>query len=101
VNRLAVAFAALLLAVPAFAQQREVRSSGPGTYRVHGVPRGYSLNIREQPETGSKLIGRIPSGTRKIRGFGCTDDTPKRDLWCRVKHRDVVGWVSEEFIRQD
>ena len=100
-NRLAAACLAVLVAVPALAQQREVRTSGPGTYRVHGVPRGYSLNVREQPDTKSKLVGQIPAGTRKVRGFGCTDDTPKRELWCRVKHQDVVGWANEEFLRED
>ena len=56
---------------------------------------------RERPARDAKLVGQIPFGTRKIQGFGCTNDTPAGDLWCRVKYRDVVGWVSEEFIRQD
>lgn len=98
---LAASILALLAASPALAQEQAVRTSELGFFQVYGVPDGYNLNIREQPDTSSPLVGQIPARTRKIRGFGCTDDTPKSQLWCRVKYGDLVGWVSDQFIRRD
>ncbi len=87
-------FALLLLAAaPALARQE--------LYRVVGIARGDQLNIRERPDADSDIIGAIPPNARRIQGFGCTDDTPSRQAWCRVRYNGVVGWVRETFIRYD
>ncbi len=85
---------ALLLLIALSAQ------SAPTTYRVVGVPLGDNLNIRELPDAESDLIGQVPPNGR-MRGFGCTDDTPSGTLWCRVKYGNVVGWVRERFVQED
>ena len=82
----------LLMALPA--------QSPPTFYRVVGVARGDGLNIREQPDAESDLIGQIPRNAR-VRGFGCTDDTRTGASWCRVKHGTLVGWGREKFLRRD
>jgi uncharacterized protein YraI len=74
--------------------------SPPTFYRVVGVARGDNLNIREQPDAESDLIGQIPRDAR-VRGFGCTRDTRSGISWCRVKYGAVVGWVRERFVRRD
>ena len=71
----------------------------PELYRVVGIGRGDQLNIRDRPDANAEIIGRIPPNARRIAGFGCTDDTPSRQAWCRVKYNGVVGWVRETFIR--
>jgi uncharacterized protein YraI len=71
------------------------------TYRVVGIARGDSLNIRERPDADSPVVGQIPPNARRLRGFGCTDDTPSRQAWCRIKYRDNVGWVRHNFLRYD
>jgi uncharacterized protein YraI len=85
---------ALLLLVPLSAQSK------PATYRVVGVARGDSLNIRELPDAESDLIGQVPRNGR-VRGFGCTDETRNRVSWCRVKYGNVVGWVREKFVEEE
>jgi hypothetical protein len=75
--------------------------AGPTYYRVVGVKRPDMLNIRERPDPDSDLIGQIPPDARRIRGFGCTDETPNRTTWCRVKHGAVVGWVRQTFVRPE
>ncbi|MDQ4136987.1 MAG: SH3 domain-containing protein [Pseudomonadota bacterium] len=81
----------VLAASPAVARQE--------LYRVVGIARGDQLNIRERPD--ADVIGAIPPNTRRLQGFGCTDNTPSRQAWCRVKYNGVVGWVRETFIRYD
>ncbi len=87
--------AVLLVLVPSAAL------AAPDTYRVVGVARGDMLNIRERPDPESDLIGQIPHDGRRIRGFGCTDDTENGTAWCRVKHGAVVGWVRQKFVRPE
>jgi SH3-like domain-containing protein len=70
-------------------------------YRVVGIAPGDQLNIRERPDAEADIVGAIPPNTRRLQGFGCTDDTPSRQAWCRVRYRGVVGWVRETFIRYD
>ena len=88
--------AAALLALTVLAAQ-----SAPITYRVVGVARGDMLNIRERPDPNSDLIGQIPHDARRVRGFGCTDETENRTTWCRVKHGAVVGWVRQKFVKAE
>jgi uncharacterized protein YraI len=74
--------------------------ASPTYYRVVGVKRPDRLNIRERPDPDSDLIGQIPADARRVRGFGCTDDTASRTRWCRVKYGAVVGWVRGTFVEE-
>jgi SH3-like domain-containing protein len=92
-KRLLVAGAALGAATAAHAQAQY--------FRVVGVPPGDVLNIREQPDAQARLVATVPFRVRRIRGFGCTTDTPTGRSWCRVKYGDAVGWTRQIYLRPE
>ncbi|KMO39933.1 hypothetical protein VQ02_08780 [Methylobacterium variabile] len=105
----AVAAAALLLA-PAWAFAQEPGRQEPGRqepgrqefgrpefFRVEGLPRGDTLSIREAPDADSPALGQAPARGR-LRGFGCTNDTPSGLTWCRVKLGPIVGWARRRYL---
>ncbi|MFE1598056.1 SH3 domain-containing protein [Methylobacterium sp. ID0610] len=67
------------------------------TFRVDDVPPGDSLSIREGPDAAAPAVGRAPWDAR-LRGFGCTTDTPSGRTWCRVKYGRIVGWARRRFL---
>ena len=67
------------------------------TFRVDGLPRGETLTIRETPDAASPALGQAPVGTR-LRGFGCTSDTPSGLTWCRVKAGPILGWARRRYL---
>jgi hypothetical protein len=85
----ALILSALPLAGPARAD--------PEAFRVDGLGRGESLSIREEPDAGAAVIGEIPVG-RRVLGFGCTNDTPSRTTWCRVKFGRALGWARRRYL---
>lgn len=92
-NRLLVAAVALGAASSAQAQ--------PQYFRIVGVPPGDVLNVRERPDAAAPLVATVPPRARRVRGFGCTTDTPTGRSWCRVKAGDAVGWVRETYLRPE
>ena len=89
------AVAAAFLLVPA-----PVRAQDFGRlefFRVEGLPPGDTLSIREAPDAESPAIGQAPPRGR-LRGFGCTNDTPSRLTWCRVKLGPIVGWARRRYL---
>lgn len=66
-------------------------------FRVEGLPHGETLTIRETPEAGAQALGQIPPG-RRVRGFGCTSETPSGLTWCRVKSGVIVGWARRRYL---
>ena len=92
-------FLALFVLVSTFSHTAV--QAAPETYRVVGVNRGDFLKMRERPDADAPSIGQIPPNARKLRGFGCTDDTPSGQAWCRVKYGNTVGWVRHTFLRYD
>ena len=93
-RRLAFPAAAALLASlgPALAE--------PQSFRVEGLPRGGFLSIRESPDADSAALAEIPVG-RRLTGFGCTNDTPSGNTWCRVKFGRAVGWARRRYLTPD
>ncbi|ACA19188.1 SH3 type 3 domain protein [Methylobacterium sp. 4-46] len=89
-RRIRLAAAALVLATGAALAQSE-------TFRVDDVPPGDSLSIREAPDAAAPAVGRAPWDAR-LRGFGCTTDTPSGRTWCRVKYGRIVGWARRKFL---
>jgi uncharacterized protein YraI len=69
-------------------------------YRVAGLPPGEGLTIREAPDAAAPALGQIPVGVR-LRGFGCTSDTPSGLTWCRVKGGGVLGWARRRYLAPD
>ena len=67
------------------------------TFRVDGLPRGEGLSIRETPDAAAPALGQAPVGAR-LRGFGCTSDTPSGLTWCRVKAGPILGWARRRYL---
>ncbi|WP_238181735.1 SH3 domain-containing protein [Methylobacterium trifolii] len=90
-TRLPALYAACLLAVlgagPAVAE--------PVPYRLDGLPRGEALSIRAEPDAGAEVVGEI-RGRALV--SGCTNDTPSRTTWCRVKVGRAVGWARRRYL---
>ncbi|AWN51219.1 SH3 domain-containing protein [Methylobacterium sp. 17Sr1-1] len=90
----AAAVAAFLLG-PACAQAQDFGRLD--FFRVEGLPPGDTLSIREAPDADSPAIGQAPPRGR-LRGFGCTNDTPSGLTWCRVKLGPIVGWARRRYL---
>ncbi|MGH1574466.1 SH3 domain-containing protein [Methylobacterium sp. P31] len=70
----------------------------PETYRISGLPPGEPLSIRAEPDPSAEQIGEIRS---RALVFGCTNDTPSRTTWCRVKVGRVLGWARRRYLAPD
>ncbi|MCJ2120945.1 SH3 domain-containing protein [Methylobacterium sp. J-001] len=70
-------------------------SAEPEAYRISGLPPGEPLSIRAEPDAAAEQVGEIRS---KALVFGCTNDTPSRTTWCRVKAGRVVGWARRRYL---
>ncbi|AWN37500.1 SH3 domain-containing protein [Methylobacterium radiodurans] len=75
------------LAAPAAAE--------PQTYRVDGLPRGEALSVRAEPDPSAELVGEIRG---RVLVFGCTNETPSRTTWCRVKDGRTLGWARRRYL---
>jgi hypothetical protein len=51
------------------------------------------LNIREHPTDGSRIIGIIPPGGRRIAYLG-----KAHGYWIFVRYGDTEGWVNRNFV---
>ncbi|AWN46998.1 peptide-binding protein [Methylobacterium terrae] len=91
----AAAAAALLLLAPAWASAQDF--GRPDFFRVEGLPPGDTLSIREAPDADSPALGQAPARGR-LRGFGCTNETPSGLTWCRVKLGPIVGWARRRYL---
>ncbi|BCM86200.1 peptide-binding protein [Methylobacterium indicum] len=89
------ALAAAFLLVPASVQAQDFGRLE--IFRVEGLPPGDTLSIREAPDADSPALGQAPSRGR-LRGFGCTNDTPSGLTWCRVKLGPIVGWARRRYL---
>jgi uncharacterized protein YraI len=87
--------AALCLAAPLAAAPARAE---PETYRISGLPPGEPLSIRAEPDPSAEQIGEIRS---RALVFGCTNDTPSRTTWCRVKAGRVLGWARRRYLAPD
>lgn len=67
----------------------------PASYRVSGLAPGEPLSVRAEPDAGAEQVGEIR--TRAL-VFGCTNDTPSRTTWCRVKAGLTVGWARRRYL---
>ena len=72
-------------------------ASAQDSFRVDGLPPGDTLSIRETPDAEALVLGQAPQGAR-LRGFGCTADTPSGLTWCRVKAGPILGWARRRYL---
>ncbi len=79
----------LLLAAGPAAAGRRVPGRRPPARRDPEHPR----------DTGCRrpALGQAPPGAR-LRGFGCTADTPSGLTWCRVKAGPILGWARRRYL---
>ena len=75
-------------------------ASAQDAFRVTGLPQGDTLSIRETPDAAAPSLGQVPAGAR-LRGFGCTSDTPSGLTWCRVKAGPLLGWARRRYLAPD
>ncbi|MCJ2090550.1 SH3 domain-containing protein [Methylobacterium sp. E-005] len=70
-------------------------SAEPEVYRITGLAPGEALSIRVEPDAAAEQIGEI-----RVRAlvFGCTNDTPSRTTWCRVKAGRTLGWARRRYL---
>jgi len=87
-----IVLAGLCLAVPLVPWGA---SAEPEAYRISGLSPGEPLSIRAEPDAAAEQVGEIRS---KALVFGCTNDTPSRTTWCRVKAGRVVGWARRRYL---
>ncbi|MCJ2014220.1 SH3 domain-containing protein [Methylobacterium sp. J-076] len=86
--------ATLLLAIlPVGAARAE-----PQAYRVTGLAPGEPLSIRVEPDAAAEVVGEI---RQRALVFGCTNDTPSRTTWCRVRIGRTVGWARRRYLTPD
>ncbi|WP_457104403.1 SH3 domain-containing protein [Methylobacterium sp. P5_C11] len=67
----------------------------PEAYRISGLPPGEPLSIRAEPDPAAEQIGEIRA---RALVFGCTNETPSRTTWCRVKAGRVLGWARRRYL---
>lgn len=70
----------------------------PESYRISGLPPGEALSIRAEPDPSAEQIGEIRA---RALVFGCTNETPSRTTWCRVKAGRVLGWARRRYLAPD
>lgn len=88
-----LAGAAMLVSMPADAQQGYDCAHGPDTYRVRGVPSWDRLNVRAEPGSGSAIVGSISATASGIQCVG-----PCKRRWCRINWQGTVGWVNMRYL---
>ena len=89
-------FAALLLATLLLGAG--AAHADPEPYRVTGLSPGEPLSIRAEPDAAAEVVGEIH---RRALVFGCTNDTPSRTTWCRVRVGRTVGWARRRYLTPD
>ena len=70
-------------------------AADPQTYRVDGLPRGEALSVRAEPDPAAERVGEVRG---RVLVFGCTNETPSRTTWCRVKAGRTLGWARRRYL---
>lgn len=55
-----------------------------------------TLNVRELPTTGARILGQLAADAR-VSVWGKTTDA----RWLVIEAGDLAGWVSREWLRLD
>lgn len=75
-------------------------AGGPDVWRVAGLPRGDTLNVRQAPNTRSTVLATLREGAR-VRNLGCQMSGQTR--WCLIRTTtgaDVTGYVAGRYLRE-
>ncbi|MGD8368889.1 MAG: SH3 domain-containing protein [Desulfobacterales bacterium] len=104
----------LLLLMPPLAFST---ADGPDHWQVHGVAQGDVLNIRQEANAKSKIIGEIPPDGQCIRNIRCVGGLTlkefttlseaekkkierERPRWCLIEYNGVTGWVNGRYLKE-
>ncbi|MCL4764671.1 MAG: hypothetical protein KJZ80_00375 [Hyphomicrobiaceae bacterium] len=87
----------VLLLAPAIAAE-----AGKYEFRVTGVSRADSLNIRERVEdqasiSDAKILGQIPANEGGVLGSGASLKVG-RVRWFEVRYKETRGWVNGRYL---
>jgi hypothetical protein len=92
-------------------------ADGPDYWQVNGVEQGEVLNIRQEANEQSRIIGEIPSDGQCIKNLKCVGgltfeefttlseaekETIKKERprWCYIEYRGIRGWVAGRYLRE-
>lgn len=104
-------FCIALLGTPA----SYAEADGPDYWAVTDVSHGSALNLRRGPNTGFRVIKRIPWNAVKLENRGCVPNLNfaeysalnqseqkllGRISWCRVAYKNQQGWVAARYLRE-
>lgn len=107
---------ALALAILIMPEPRASADGGPDHWAVTGIAAGGVLDIFAEPSLEAPKLGAIPSDGRKLDNLGCINEPTYQEWlamseeerrqaaerrWCRIRYRDVAGWVRGKFLRED
>lgn len=67
------------------------------TYAVFRIPSNDSLNVRQSPGAKANSTGRLPHNAKGIRFTGENQKVGK-DVWAKIAHDGVTGWVNQNFL---
>lgn len=75
-------------------------TGGPDFWRVFGLPRGDTLNVRQAPTARSPILATLRDGER-VRNLGC--EMTGQTRWCLIRSTtgvDVTGYVAGRYLRE-
>lgn len=110
-------YVALILLLNLIIPEVGATADGPDYWQVHGVEQGDVLNIRQEANAQSRIIGAIPSDGQCIKNIKCVggltfDEFTKlseaekekikkeRPRWCHIEYRGIKGWVAGRYLRE-
>lgn len=64
------------------------------------VPGDSYLNLRLEPTTQSRVIGRIESTTEAVR-LAQTDGWIKVKIFSSSEKKELIGWVASQFVKEE
>lgn len=89
-------FLFLLCAAPALSQERVRLPDLPMLYDVTRVADNDTLNVREQPDSKSPVIGQLEPNAEGVEVVGYSTD----GNWAQTNHEERAGWISTNFIKE-
>lgn len=70
-------------------------SAAPKTYVIAGLATGSTLELREAPSDGARIIGLVPHDANELEALG-----PNTGKWRPVRYRGVSGWILGRHVAE-
>ena len=92
-------------------------ADGPDFWKVDNVASNDVLNVRANSSWKSQNVGEIPFNGVCLHNLECVGGLTmqeimhlsesqkatlrqKRPKWCKVKYKQIIGWVSSRYLRE-